>query len=226
MIMAKPKPIEEIIDAIKDHDRVLVVGCDGCVTVCEAGGLNEVQTLVSALRMAFMREGKQKNIDEMTLTRQCDKDYVSQLLDKIDNYDAVVSLACGAGVQFMAEMHKHKPILPGVNTCFIGVTEERGYWTERCQACGDCILASTGGICPIARCSKRMLNGPCGGSENGKCEISIVLKRDVPCGWHLIYERLKNLGQLDLMGPPATEKDWTTSRDGGPREIIKEDVRS
>ncbi len=221
MIMARPKPIEEIIDEIKDFNNVLIAGCDGCVTVCEAGGSKEVQVLASALRLYFTKENKRMEIDETSLTRQCDKDYLHELLDKIDDYDAIVSLACGAGVQFMAEMYRKKPIFPGVDTCFIGVTEERGVWAERCQACGQCILASTGGICPISRCSKRMLNGPCGGSEKGKCEIS----PDTDCGWHLIYERLKELGQLDFFAEPTDPKDWVSSRDGGPRKIVREDVR-
>jgi ferredoxin len=221
MIMARPKPIEEIIDEIKDFNKVLIAGCDGCVTVCEAGGSKEVQVLASALRLYFSKESKRLEIDETSLTRQCDKDYLHELLDKIDDYDAIVSLACGAGVQFMAEMYRKKPIFPGVDTCFIGVTEERGVWAERCQACGQCILASTGGICPISRCSKRMLNGPCGGSEKGKCEVS----PDTDCGWHLIYERLKELGQLDFFAEPTDPKDWVSSRDGGPRKIVREDVR-
>lgn len=221
MIMARPKPIEEIIDEIKDFNKVLIAGCDGCVTVCEAGGSKEVQVVASALRLYFTKESKRMEIDETSLTRQCDKDYLHELLDKIDDYDGIVSLACGAGVQFMAEMYRKKPIFPGVDTCFIGVTEERGVWAERCQACGQCILASTGGICPISRCSKRMLNGPCGGSEQGKCEVS----PDTDCGWHLIYERLKELGQLDFFAEPTDPKDWVSSRDGGPRKIVREDVR-
>jgi len=221
MIMARPKPIEEIIDEIKDFKKVLIAGCDGCVTVCEAGGVKEVQVLASALRLYFTKETKRMEIDETSLTRQCDKDYLRELLDRINDYDAVVSLACGAGVQFMAEMYRNKPIFPGVDTCFIGVTEERGVWAERCQACGQCILASTGGICPISRCSKRMLNGPCGGSEKGKCEVS----PETDCGWQLIYERLKELGQLDFFAKPTDPKDWVSSRDGGPRKIVREDVR-
>ena len=221
MIMAKPKPIEEIINEIKDCNSVLIAGCDGCVTVCEAGGLKEVQALASALRLYFTKENQRIEIDETSLTRQCDKDYLTQIMDKIGDYDAVVSLACGAGVQFMAEMCRNKPIFPGVNTCFIGVTEERGVWTERCQACGTCILADTGGICPVARCSKRMLNGPCGGSEKGKCEVD----PETDCGWQLIYERLKELGQLERFSRPTDPKDWISSRDGGPRKIVREDVR-
>lgn len=221
MIRAVGKPLEEIINMVKDFDKVLLAGCDGCVTVCEAGGLKETKVLGSALRLHFTQAGQNKVIDETTLTRQCDKEYVAQLGDKIDSYDAVVSLACGAGAQFLVDMYKDKVVFPGVDTCFIGVTEERGWYTERCQACGRCILADTGGICPIARCSKRMLNGPCGGSEAGKCEVS----PEMPCGWQLIYDRLKTLGQLDRFEKPVDPKDWTSSRDGGIRKIIREDLR-
>lgn len=218
MIMAKPKPIEEIINEVKDFDKVLVAGCNGCVAVCEAGGLKEVEILSSALRMYFTNQQKKMEVGEVSLTRQCDKEYLAELKDRIGDYDAVVSIACGAGVQFMAEMYNKMRVFPGVNTCFMGVTEEKGVWTERCQGCGACILASTGGICPVARCSKRILNGPCGGSSNGKCEID----KEVPCGWQLIYERLKELGELKRFEEPTPAKDWLTSRDGGPRKLIKE----
>ncbi len=218
MIMAKSKPIEEIIKEVKNFRKILIAGCDGCVTVCEAGGLKEVQILASALRIFFKQQGTDMAIDEISLTRQCDRPYVTQLDDKVDQYDAVVSLACGAGVQFLAETYKHKVILPGVNTCFMGVTEERGVWSERCAGCGECVLATTGGICPIARCSKRMANGPCGGSANGKCEVN----KEIPCAWQLIYERLEELGQLDRFEHPVDPKDWSPSRDGGPRTIVKE----
>jgi ferredoxin len=218
MIIAKAKPIEEIIESIRDLKKVLVAGCDGCVTVCEAGGMKEAQILASALRMYFKQAGVDKKIDDFSMTRQCDRPYLAQAEERINQYDAVVSLACGAGVQFLAETFRGKPIFPAVNTCFIGVTEQKGVWTERCQACGDCILATTGGICPIARCSKRMANGPCGGSSSGKCEVS----KETDCGWHLIYERLKELGQLDRFEKPTDPKNWSTSRDGGPRKVIKE----
>lgn len=221
MIKAKEKPLQEIIDMVKNFQKILIAGCDGCVTVCEAGGLKEAKVLGSALRLYFTQEGKQSQIDELSLTRQCNKEYLEELKDKVDHYDAVVSMACGCGVQFLAEMYNNKIIYPGVDTCFLGVTDERGVYSERCQACGRCILAETGGICPIARCSKRMLNGPCGGSEAGKCEIN----KDIPCGWELIYQRLKTLGQLDRFENPVAPKDWLTSRDGGPRKIVREEVQ-
>lgn len=221
MIVVRKKPIEEIAEGLSGYQRVLMVGCNECVTVCEAGGRKEVAVLASALRMFFMNKGKDMKIDEVTLERQCDHEYLEELRKNMDQYDAALSLACGVGVQFMAEKYPRTPVLPGVDTCFLGVTEERGVWSERCQACGQCILATTGGICPVSRCAKRLFNGPCGGSTKGKCEIS----KDVPCAWQLIIDRLKELGRMEDYEKLAPIKDWSTGRAGGPRRVIREDVR-
>ena len=222
MIVAEKKPIEEIIEEVKDYQKLLIAGCNECVTVCEAGGKKEVGILSSALRMYFMNEGKKVDIDEITLERQCDHEYLEELRNNIDQYDAVLSLACGVGVQFMAEKYFSTPVFPGVNTCFMGVTEERGVWSERCQGCGQCMLGKTAGICPISRCAKRLLNGPCGGSTKGKCEIN----KDLDCAWQLIIDRLKELGRLDDYEEIIPIKDWSTERAGGPRTVVREDVRS
>jgi len=221
MIVADKKPIEEIIEQVKDHERILILGCNECVTVCEAGGKKEVGVLASSLRMYFMNQGQKKSIDERTLERQCDHEYLEEIRDSVDNYDAVVSIACGVGVQFMAEKYHKLPVYPGVNTCFMGVTEKRGLWSERCQGCGQCILATTGGICPVSRCAKRILNGPCGGSTRGKCE----LRRETDCAWQLIVDRLKALDRLDDYEKLAPLKDWSTDRAGGPRRVVREDVQ-
>ena len=221
MIVAERKSIEEIIGFIKDCKKILIVGCNECVTVCYAGGKKEVGILASALKMAFTKEGKDLEITEVTLERQCDHEYLEEIRNIIEDYDAVVSLACGVGVQFMAEKYLRIPIYPGVNTCFMGVTEERGVWSERCQACGQCILGQTAGICPISRCAKRLLNGPCGGSTNGKCEIN----KEIDCAWQLIIDRLKELGRLDDYDVLVPIKDWSSERAGGPRKVIREDLR-
>ncbi len=221
MIVADKKPIEEIIEEIGDHKNVLILGCNECVTVCEAGGKKEVGILASALRMYFLKEGKDVKIDEITLERQCDHEYLEEIRDGIDQYDAVVSLACGVGVQFTAEKYHATPVYPGVNTCFLGATEERGLWTERCQACGQCILAKTGGICPVSRCAKRLFNGPCGGSTRGSCEIN----KEVDCAWQLIIDRMKDLERLDDYEQLSPLKDWSTDRAGGPRKVVREDVQ-
>ena len=160
-------------------------------------------------------------IDEITLERQCDQEYVEEIRDVIDQYDAVVSLACGVGVQFTAEQYPSTMIYPGVNTCFMGATEKRGLWTERCQGCGQCLLATTGSICPVARCAKRLFNGPCGGSTTGKCEINA----EVDCAWQLIVDRMKALDKLDQYETLCPIKDWSTDRAGGPRKVAREDVQ-
>jgi len=221
MIIAKKKPIEEIIEEIKRHKKILLLGCNECVTVCEAGGKKEVEVLASALRMYFLNQGKVMEIDEKNLERQCDREYLDEIRDMADQYDAIVSLACGVGVQFTAERYFSLPVLPGVDTCFLGANEDRGVWTERCQACGQCILAQTGGICPVSRCAKRVLNGPCGGSTKGKCELS----KDLDCAWQIIVDRLKELGRLDEYEKIFPIKDWSTDRAGGPRKVVREDVQ-
>jgi hypothetical protein len=221
MIVADKKPIEEIIEEVRDKKNILVLGCNECVTVCEAGGKKEVGILASALRMYFLNQGKDTNIDEITLERQCDHEYLEEIRDSVDQYDAIISIACGVGVQFAAEKFGSMPVYPGVNTCFLGATEKRGLWTERCQACGQCILAQTGGICPVSRCAKRLLNGPCGGSSQGKCEID----NELDCAWQLIVDRLKALGRLDDYEKIYPIKDWSTDRAGGPRKVVREDVQ-
>lgn len=220
MITAERKPMDEIISYIEPYQRIILVGCNECVTVCSAGGRKEVGILSSALQMAFMQKGRTLDVKEIVLERQCDPEYVEELVKDIDQADAVLSMACGCGVQEIARRYKEKPIYPAVNTEFMGASEKQGVWAERCQGCGDCMLGITGGICPIARCSKRLLNGPCGGSSKGKCEIN----SDVECAWQLIWDRLKALGLEERYEEVLEAKDWRTSRDGGPRRIIREDL--
>jgi ferredoxin len=221
MIVAERKPIDEIRAFIENCKKILLVGCNECVTVCYAGGKKEVEILASALKMAFMKEDKELEITEVTLERQCDHEYLEEIRDIIGEHEAVISLACGVGVQFMAEKYPQVPIFPGVNTLFMGVTEEKGVWTERCQGCGQCILGQTAGICPISRCAKRLLNGPCGGSTKGKCEIN----PELDCAWQLIIDRLKELDKLDDYDKLVPIKDWSTERAGGPRKLVREDLK-
>ncbi|SMB98085.1 Methylene-tetrahydrofolate reductase C terminal [Thermanaeromonas toyohensis ToBE] len=221
MIVAEAKPLTEIAGLLGEVRKILVVGCGGCVTVCLAGGEKEVGILAAALRMMYKKNGKELETIEVTLTRQCDPEYV-QMLEKYitEDIDCILSLACGVGVQFLAE-HYNKWVIPALNTKFAGGTIEHGVWEERCGLCGECILHKTGGICPIIRCSKSILNGPCGGSQNGRCEVN----KDIPCAWQLIYDRLKALNKLELLLEIQPPKDWSKARDGGPRKVVREDVR-
>jgi ferredoxin len=220
MITAERKPIEEIMGYLAPYENILLLGCNECVTVCYAGGRKEVGILASALQMAFLKQGKKIQVTERTLERQCDPEYAEELAKDIDQFDVVCSMACGCGVQTIAERYPGKMVFPMVNTKFMGASERQGVWAERCQGCGDCVLAYTGGICPVARCSKRIFNGPCGGSTKGKCEID----PEVDCGWQLIWDRLKSLGQTELYSKIMEPKDWRTARDGGPRRIVREDL--
>lgn len=221
MIVAEQKSLDEIKSLIGDAERVLVVGCGTCVTVCFAGGAREAAIVAASLRMATKLDGNGKDVTDVTVQRQCEWEYLDEITEQIEGADLVLSLGCGIGVQAIAEHFSHKWVVPGLNTSFMGLPTEQGVWAERCAACGDCVLGLTGGICPIARCSKSLLNGPCGGSEGGHCEIN----PDIPCAWQLIYDRLSALGKLDLLMAIQPPKNWKTSRDGGPRKIVRDDLR-
>lgn len=221
MIVAEQKPLETLRKMLGGRRRVLAVGCGTCVTVCFAGGRQEVATLASSLRMASRIDGAPVEIDETMVQRQCEWEYIEPLADNLDGYDAVLSLGCGVGVQTLAERFPGKRVLPALDTKFMGMPTEQGKWEERCQACGNCILDKTGGICPVSRCAKQLFNGPCGGSQGGKCEVD----DSIPCAWQMIWERAEAQGTVDELMAIAPAKDWSTSRDGGLRRVVREDLR-
>lgn len=221
MIVAEQKSLEEMRSLIGDAEKVLVVGCGTCVTVCFAGGSREAAIVSSSLRMASKLNGDKMQVRDVTVQRQCEWEYLDEIEEQISEADVVLSLGCGIGVQAIAEHFPNTWVVPGLNTNFLGMPTEQGVWDERCAACGDCILGLTGGICPIARCSKLLLNGPCGGSEDGHCEID----PEVDCAWQLIYDRLNSMGKLQVLLDLQPPKSWRTSRDGGPRRIVREDLR-
>ncbi|MBW1991088.1 MAG: methylenetetrahydrofolate reductase C-terminal domain-containing protein [Deltaproteobacteria bacterium] len=222
MVVAESKPIGEILEMIKDCKKVLVAGCKGCVTVCNSGGEKEVGILASELRIARKTSGNDLEVLEYTCERQCDPEYIEPLDDLVKEVDAVVSIACSVGPQYIAARYPYLPVYPGLNTVFIGGSVEHGVFKEYCQACGSCIIGDFGGLCPVARCAKQLMNGPCGGSSGGKCEVG---RGEIDCVWHLIYERLKNLGQLHKLEEPWGYKNWATSREAGPRTMIREELR-
>lgn len=196
MIVAQEKSLDEIRRIIEPYERVLILGCGTCMTVCGAGGEREVSYLHNALRVTQARGGNGTHFfSEHTVKRQCDPEFLDPLVDRVAEVDTILSLGCGIGVQAIAERFPDLPVLPGVNTSFMGMAKEQGVWDERCAACGDCRLAETAGICPITRCTKGILNGPCAGTKNGKCEAN----KEMDCAWVLIYQRLERLGQLERM---------------------------
>ena len=219
MITAQQKPIDEIREMIEPYEKILLLGCGSCVAECAAGGEKETAMLASALRMAAKMDEKKMLIQEKTVDRQCVKDFILPLDEIIDRYDAVLSLGCGAGVQAVAEIFSEIPIIPALNTKFIGETRDQGYWVENCIGCGDCMLYYFGGVCPLTRCAKNLLNGPCGGSKDGKCEVD----PEVPCAWQLIFERLSGFNALERLEKIYPPKDWSEKQGLGPRKIIRED---
>ncbi len=220
MIVAERKPMDEIKRIIAGKKKVLVLGCGGCVTVCLTGGEKQVELLASQLRMSAKAEGNGVEITEKTLTRQCDREFLEEIKDDVAASDAVLSMACGAGVQLLAETFKGARILPAMNTTFMGANTAPGIWTENCRGCGECRLADTAGICPIARCSKGLVNGACGGTNKGKCEVS----DEIDCAWFLIYERLKELGRLEELKVMREAVDWSKTSDGVQRRLVHEEL--
>lgn len=218
MIVAQRKSVEEIAEMVAEYNKILVLGCGTCVTICHAGGEKEVGLLAAALRIKY----RDKQITEFTIERQCDSEFMNEARDLILESDAIISMACGVGVQYVSEVFEGARLYPALNTTFFAVNEEQGVWSEFCQGCGECVLHLTGGICPIARCSKSLLNGPCGGSSEGMCEVD---PENIKCGWHQIIERLEKLGALEQMTQNMPLKDWSTARDGGPRKIVREDLK-
>ena len=224
MIVAELKPFEEIKKMLKDYKKVMVLGCGTCVTVCMSGGERQVELLASSLRMARKLEGNEIITGEKTILRQCDPEFIEQIKDEASRYDVILSMACGAGVQGIAEKLEDVRILPAMNTTFLGMSKGQSTWVQVCAACGDCILHETGGICPVARCAKKLINGPCGGARGEKCEVS----KDNPCVWQLIYKRLGKMKLTDVLkGMTAPRKRTASPRRmtieglGGKKESAK-----
>lgn len=214
MIVAKRKPFEEIKEMLKPYKKVLNVGCGTCVSVCLAGGQKEVQILNSEIEMARNLEDSPIEMGGVSVERQCDREFLEELDAMVDDYEAILSMACGVGIQFLAERFPQKPVFPGVDTTGLAVNQAVGIYEERCKSCGRCVLAMTGGICPVTMCAKGLYNGPCGGTNKGSCEID----SDQPCAWYKIHERLAQQGRLDLIMDFTDAVDWT---DQEPRTLIQ-----
>lgn len=214
MIVAQRKPFDEIKGMIKNYKKVLNVGCGTCVAVCLAGGEKEVDVLNAELDMARRLENNPIELGAITVERQCDREYLQAIDSMVDQYDAILSMACGAGIQFLAERFPKKPVFPAVDTTFIGVNQDVGWYEERCRACSNCVLGMTAGICPVTMCAKSLYNGPCGGTDKGSCEIS----KDQPCAWYMIWERLSNQGRLDAIMQVVPAQSWQNQK---PRTTIQ-----
>ena len=220
MIVADRKPFEEILNSIEHYKKIMLMGCGGCVTICFSGGTKAVELLASQIKIARKKEGKPIEIIECATERQCEYEFIDKFKKDLESVEVVLSIACGVGVQAMSERHPDTITIPGLNTKFMGYPVEHALWEERCAGCGDCVLEWTGGLCPVARCAKKLLNGPCGGSSDGKCEVDA----DTDCVWQLIYDRLKKLKKLDNLTVVREPKDWRSSTDAGQRKTKFEEA--
>jgi ferredoxin len=190
VIITKQKPLEEIIEMTSQYNKIFVVGCGQCATSCQTGGEKEVANIVEKLSDKISGFAVVEEPCDLRLTRRDLKGH----RETITGSDAVLVMNCGAGVQKIAD-YTGKVVLPALDTLFIGSTERIGRFYDRCKACGECILHETAGICPLTRCPKSILNGPCGGQVEGKCEVGDY---QYACAWVEIWERLKELDQLEL----------------------------
>jgi len=206
MIVTVQKPLDEILDSLSPYASVLIAGCDGCTQ--PPRGLREAEALSRLLELGARSRGKKLNLKVTTHPKQCDSYLVADNLGpESSGVEAILSLACGVGVQTVTQVLPDKVVLPAQNTLFMGMeAREGGTFEESCAACGDCILALTGGICPIARCAKGLLNGACGGSSNDKCEQDP--QKD--CAWCLIYKRLRDLDRLDVLRDFRMPRNYRT----------------
>jgi len=204
MIVTTQKPLDEVLDFISPYSNILIAGCDGCTQ--PPRGLREAKTLGQLLELGGKLRNKEFTFKEITHPKQCDSYLAASMLKpQVGGVEAVLSLACGVGVQTLAKVLPELAVFPAQNTHFMGAEErEGGILEERCAGCGDCLLALTGGICPVARCAKGLLNAACGGSKNGKCELS----PEKDCAWILIYEQLEKQGKLQLLKEFRPPRDY------------------
>lgn len=220
MIGQVQKPLEEILEYLEGKKKIVIVGCGGCATIFHTGGEEEVKKMADTLS----KKGKEilaaitPPFGEFTCYAPWSKKRLSEYRQEIEKCDAILMLSCGDGLQVVREFileeeyNLVKPIYPGTNPMgHMGGGPT--LFKEKCQQCGECELGKTAGICPLTQCAKGLLNGPCGGSQDGKCEADP--ERD--CAWILIYERLKKLGELDKLKKIREPHDWSKAR--RPREL-------
>jgi len=205
MIITKQKEFNELLGKI-GKEPVFIIGCSECATMCHTGGEKEVLKMKSAL--------EDKNIQitgwvilEPACHLQNDRRLLRPHKEEVDRANKILVLACGNGVQTISEIIENTDVIAGNDTLFLGEIKHANEFEKTCTMCGECIQDFFGGFCPISRCPKSMLNGPCGGSVNGKCEVD----PNLDCVWNLIYKRLKKKGQLEQLNIIQKPKNWSKS---------------
>ncbi len=198
MIITRKKPVEQVLAMLEGVKKVAIVGCGNCATACQTGGEKELEEM-----KAFLEERGFEVVATVIPEECCHKMLVKKEMKvlKGSGAEAVLGMACGDGVQTVAD-NILLPVYPANDTLFLGQIERVGIFHEYCRMCGDCILGTTGGICPVTHCAKGLTNGPCGGQKNGKCEVD----PENDCAWVRIYNRLVAIGQEDRLWQPRPDK--------------------
>jgi len=216
MIVTKKREFNELMENIKNYRSIFLLGCSECAALCGTGGEPEVKEMKETL------ESEGKEITGTFVAKSgCQvlgtKVELKPFKEAIDKADCIIVMSCGAGTQTAVELYEDKPVLPSNDSLFLANMTRLKVFDERCSLCGKCILDKTGGICPITRCAKGLINGPCGGSREGRCEVS----KDTPCAWQQIYSRLTKLNLLNSLKEISQPK----TKPFRPRRQIPEDLK-
>lgn len=203
MIITQKKPLDELLTMLGSARKVALVGCGNCASACQTGGEKELQEM-----KAHLEERGFEVVATVLPDECCHKMLVKKELKVLrdSGAEAIIGMACGDGVQTVAD-NVSLPVYPANNTLFLGQIERVGIFHEYCRMCGDCVLGSTGGICPITKCAKSLVNGPCGGQKNGKCEVNPAND----CAWIQIYNRLVAIGQEDRLVRTRPDKGYAAT---------------
>jgi hypothetical protein len=214
LVVVKMKPLDVILKELEGYKKVFIFGCQIGSARCKNGGLKEAYKLAGFLESrGFKVVGVKSPGGTCILEKLEDRGFLKEAESKAD---VIVSLSCGAGTQLIAE-NVSIPVKTGVSTLFIGVERKGKYFEEYCIGCGDCVISDTGGICPVARCPKSLVNGPCGGAIAGKCEVN----PEIPCVWYQIEERMNLIGKIESLAEIVKPKDFSLSVH--PRKLVLEE---
>ncbi|GAB4254642.1 MAG: methylenetetrahydrofolate reductase C-terminal domain-containing protein [Thermoleophilia bacterium] len=209
MIITKQKPIEDIIEMVAPYKHLFFVGCGQCSTQCQTGGEWEIEEL-----SRILEEEGHTTTGSTVVYAPCHeldtKRHFRKHKEELERTDAVLVMSCGAGVQSAVDA-TDLPVFPTNDSLFLGNSFRHMHFEEKCSTCGECVLQWTGGICPVTRCPKGLLNGPCGGTNHGRCEVD----SDKPCAWVQIYQRLESLGQLDKFREIRPPKNYAAIKRPG-----------
>jgi len=207
MIITQKRDRKQLLENIKDYNSFFLIGCSECATLCGTGGEPELQEMKELLES----EGK-KVTGTFVAKTGCQvlgtKIELKPSRDALAETDCILVMSCGAGTQSAVELFKDTPVYPTNDSLFLGNMSRMQMFDQRCSLCGECIIDSTGGICPVTACPKGLLNGPCGGTNEGKCEIS----PDIECAWVRIYNRLQKINRLDDMKKINEPKNWAAQK--------------